>query len=38
MLELMRMDLFEYLDVLTTCPYTDKNSNNIATVICGELL
>jgi hypothetical protein len=27
MLELMRMDLFEYLDVLTTCPYDDKESN-----------
>jgi hypothetical protein len=27
MLELMRMDLFEYLDVLTTCPYSnDKKS------------
>lgn len=27
MLELMRTDLFEYLDVLTTCPYNDKESN-----------
>jgi hypothetical protein len=27
MIELMRIDLFEYLDVLTTCPYDDKKSN-----------
>jgi hypothetical protein len=27
MLELMRIDLFEFLDVLTTCPYNDRNSN-----------
>jgi hypothetical protein len=27
MLELMRIDLFEYLDVLTTCPYDDLESN-----------
>lgn len=27
MLELMRADLFELLDVLTTCPYDDKESN-----------
>jgi|SRR5579883_2596529 len=26
-LELMRADLFEYLDVLTTCPYDDEASN-----------
>jgi hypothetical protein len=26
-LELMRMDLFEYLDVLTTSSYDDKKSN-----------
>ena len=26
-LELMRMDLFEYIDVLTACPYDDKKSN-----------
>ena len=26
MLELMRMDLFEYLDVLTTSPYDDRKS------------
>ncbi len=24
MIELMRMDLFEYLDVITTCPYDQK--------------
>jgi len=28
MLELMRIDLFEYLDVLTTCPYDDDESND----------
>lgn len=27
MLELMRIDLLEYLDVLTTCPYDDEESN-----------
>jgi hypothetical protein len=27
MLELMRIDLFEYLDVLSTCPYDDDESN-----------
>ena len=27
MLELMRTDLFEFLDVLTTCPYDDVRSN-----------
>jgi len=26
-LELMRIDLFEYLDVLTSCPYDDNESN-----------
>jgi hypothetical protein len=27
MLELMRADLFEFLDALTTCPYNDDESN-----------
>jgi hypothetical protein len=27
MLELMRADLFEFLDALTTCPYDDDESN-----------
>jgi len=27
LVELMRADLFEYLDVLTTCPYDDPASN-----------
>jgi hypothetical protein len=27
MLELMRIDIIEYLDVLTTCPYDDEKSN-----------
>jgi hypothetical protein len=31
MLELIRMDLFEYLDVLTTCPYDDKRANKECT-------
>ena len=28
LIELMRIDLFEYLDVLTTCPYDDDESND----------
>jgi hypothetical protein len=29
LVELMRADLFEFLDVLTTCPYDDANCNKM---------